>query len=54
MSRFMLIAGPCVIESEDCAMEIAEAVNIPLRTVQTRLRSALKKLKKEVERGGVQ
>ena len=34
--------------------EIAEAVNIPLRTVQTRLRSALKKLKKEVERGGVQ
>jgi len=26
MSRFMLIAGPCVIESEDCAMEIAEAV----------------------------
>lgn len=33
--------------------EIAEAVNIPLRTVQTRLRSALKKLKKEVERGGV-
>ena len=35
-------------------LEIAEAVNIPLRTVQTRLRSALKKLKKEVERGGVQ
>lgn len=34
--------------------EIAEAVNIPLRTVQTRLRSALKKLKKEIERGGVQ
>lgn len=26
MSRFMLIAGPCVIESEDSVMEIAEAV----------------------------
>lgn len=26
MSRFLLIAGPCVIESEDSAMEIAEAV----------------------------
>lgn len=26
MSRFLLIAGPCVIESEDSAMEIAETV----------------------------
>lgn len=31
--------------------EIAEAVNLPLRTVQTRLRSALKKLKKDLEKG---
>lgn len=32
--------------------EIAEVVNIPLRTVQTRLRSALKRLKKDMEKGG--
>ena len=31
--------------------EIAEVVNIPLRTVQTRLRSALKRLKKDMEKG---
>lgn len=33
--------------------EIAEVVDIPLRTVQTRLRSSLKKLRKDVEKGGV-
>jgi len=33
--------------------EIAEVVNIPLRTVQSRLRSALKKLKKDFEEGGI-
>ncbi len=33
--------------------EIAEVVNMPLRTVQSRLRSALKKLKKEFEKGGI-
>ena len=26
MSKFMLIAGPCVIESEENVMQIAEAV----------------------------
>lgn len=31
--------------------EIAEITNIPLRTVQSRLRSALKQLKRELERG---
>lgn len=33
--------------------EIAQVVNLPLRTVQSRLRSALKKLKKEFEKGGI-
>ncbi|MDE7333229.1 MAG: RNA polymerase sigma factor [Lachnospiraceae bacterium] len=33
--------------------EIAEALNMPLRTVQSRLRSALKKIKKEFENGGL-
>ncbi len=32
--------------------EIAQIVNLPLRTVQSRLRSALKQLKKEFEEGG--
>lgn len=32
--------------------EIAEVVDLPLRTVQSRLRSALKKLKKDFEEGG--
>ncbi len=32
--------------------EIAEIVALPLRTVQSRLRSALKQLKKEIEEGG--
>ncbi len=32
--------------------EIAKIVNMPLRTVQTRLRSALKRLKKDFEKGG--
>ncbi len=32
--------------------EIAKVVDLPLRTVQTRLRSALKRLKKEFEKGG--
>lgn len=33
--------------------EIAKVVNLPLRTVQSRLRAALKKLKKEFEEGGL-
>lgn len=33
--------------------EIAQVVDMPLRTVQSRLRSALKKLKKEIEEGGL-
>ncbi len=33
--------------------EIADVVNMPLRTVQSRLRSAMKKLKKEFEEGGI-
>lgn len=32
--------------------EIAKIVDMPFRTVQTRLRSALKRLKKEFEKGG--
>ncbi len=32
--------------------EIAQVVDLPLRTVQSRLRSALKRLKKEFEEGG--
>lgn len=32
--------------------EIAQVVDMPLRTVQSRLRSALKKIKKEIEEGG--
>lgn len=32
--------------------EIAQVVHLPLRTVQSRLRSALKKLKKSFEEGG--
>ena len=32
--------------------EIAEVVGLPLRTVQSKLRSALKRLKKEFEEGG--
>jgi len=26
MSKFILIAGPCVIEDEDCVMQVAETV----------------------------
>ena len=38
---------------QDLSMrEIAEVADMPLRTVQSRLRSALKKLKKEFEKGG--
>lgn len=33
--------------------EIAQIMEMPLRTVQSRLRSALKKIKKEIEKGGV-
>lgn len=33
--------------------EISEVVNVPLRTVQSRLRSALRKLKKDFEKGGL-
>ena len=33
--------------------EIAEATGLPLRTVQSRLRAALKTLKKELEKGGL-
>lgn len=33
--------------------EIAQVADLPLRTVQSRLRSALKKIKKEMEKGGV-
>lgn len=32
--------------------EIAQIVNLPLRTVQSRMRSALKSLRKELENGG--
>ncbi len=32
--------------------EIAQIVNLPLRTVQSRLRSALKKLRRQLENGG--
>ena len=38
---------------QDLSMrEIAEVADMPLRTVQSRLRSALKKLKKEFDKGG--
>lgn len=33
--------------------EIADVVNLPLRTVQSRLRSALKRLKKDFEKGEI-
>lgn len=33
--------------------EIAEVLNVPLRTVQSRLRSALKRIKKEALKGGL-
>ena len=33
--------------------EIAQVVNLPLRTVQSRLRSALKRIKKDFEKGGI-
>ncbi len=33
--------------------EISQVVKLPLRTVQSRLRSALKRLKKEFEKGGI-
>ena len=33
--------------------EIAKIVNMPVRTVQSRLRSTLKKLKREIEKGGI-
>ena len=44
MKKPILIAGPCVIESQECLSEVAEELGISRRTLRDRKDSAMKEL----------